>query len=246
MVAKESYCESAPSTIAGMGAIGPELTFYNASKDVGESLALSNKLLHAQLDAFCRLVLKGDTMEMSANALGFMMESNGIRILEPFDTSMNILRLFLAVEEDILAFLRTTSKKMTLIPMVSKYLHFGDLMRHLSSHDSNKPPTKGVLAVNTSLARVKRPVSFKLVWPPTANNDISEFQDVDNHNICSIWFPEAPKGYVALGCVVSTGRTQPPLSSAFCILASLIFFHVLFWVIWLERYSSVYGQSICR
>lgn len=35
-------------------AIGPELTFYNSSKDVGESLNLSNKLLHAQLDAFCR------------------------------------------------------------------------------------------------------------------------------------------------------------------------------------------------
>lgn len=76
--------------------------------------------------------------------------------------------------------------------------------------------------MNTSLARVKRPVSFKLVWPPTANGDISEVQDINNHGICSIWFPEAPKGYVALGCVVSTGRRQPPLSSAFCILASLV------------------------
>lgn len=76
--------------------------------------------------------------------------------------------------------------------------------------------------MNTSLARVKRPASFKLVWPPTANGDISEFQDGKNDDICSIWFPEAPKGYVALGCVVSTGRRQPPLSSAFCILASLV------------------------
>ena len=86
---------------------------------------------------FCRLVLKGVTVEMTANALGLTMESNGIRILEPFDTSIkysnafgktnihlsvsdifmnfsfSILRLFLAVEEDILAFLRTTSKEMT-------------------------------------------------------------------------------------------------------------------------------------
>lgn len=76
--------------------------------------------------------------------------------------------------------------------------------------------------MNTSLARVKRPVSFKLVWPPTANGDISEVQDINSDGICSIWFPEAPKGYVALGCVVSTGRRQPPLSSAFCILASLV------------------------
>lgn len=89
--------------------------------------------------AACRLVLKGDTIEMNANVLGFTMESNGIRILEPFDTSVkysnasgktnihlsvsdifmnfsfSILRLFLAVEEDILAFLSTTSKKMTVV-----------------------------------------------------------------------------------------------------------------------------------
>lgn len=78
-------------------------------------------------------------MEMTANALGLTMESNGIRILEPFDTSVkfsnisgktnmhltvsdiymtfsfSILRLFLAVEDDILAFLRMTSKKMTVV-----------------------------------------------------------------------------------------------------------------------------------
>lgn len=76
---------------------------------------------------------------MNAKALGLTMESNGIRILEPFDTtisysnasgktnihlsvsdifmnfSFSILRLFLAVEEDILAFLRMTGKKMTLV-----------------------------------------------------------------------------------------------------------------------------------
>lgn len=82
-------------------------------------------------------MLKGDTIEMSANAIGLTMESNGIRILEPFDTSIkfsnasgktnihvavsdifmnfsfNTLQLFLAVEEDILKFLRMTSRKMT-------------------------------------------------------------------------------------------------------------------------------------
>ena len=86
-----------------------------------------------------RLVLKGDTIDITAEALGFTMESNGIRILEPFDTSMtysnasgktnmkltisdiymnfsfSILRLFLAVEDDILAFLRMSSKKMTVV-----------------------------------------------------------------------------------------------------------------------------------
>lgn len=84
-------------------------------------------------------MLKGDTIEMSADALGFTMESNGIRILEPFDTSMSysnasgktnmklivseiymnfsfsILRLFLAVEDDILTFLSMSSKKLTMV-----------------------------------------------------------------------------------------------------------------------------------
>lgn len=83
--------------------------------------------------------MRGDTVEMTANVLDLTMESNGIRILEPFDTSMkysnasgktnihlsvsdifmnfsfSILRLFLAVEEDIMAFLRMTSKKMTVV-----------------------------------------------------------------------------------------------------------------------------------
>jgi vacuolar protein sorting-associated protein 13A/C len=76
---------------------------------------------------------------MSADVLGLSMESSGIRILEPFDTSLkysnasgktnihlsvsdvfmnftfSILRLFLAVEDDILSFLRMTSKKMTIV-----------------------------------------------------------------------------------------------------------------------------------
>lgn len=83
--------------------------------------------------------MKGDTVEMSASALGLTIESNGVRILEPFDTcikfsnasgktnihlavsdifmnfSFSILRLFLAVEEDVLTFLRMTTKKVTVV-----------------------------------------------------------------------------------------------------------------------------------
>lgn len=83
--------------------------------------------------------MKGNNTEMSADVLGLAMESNGIRILEPFDTSLkysnasgktnihlsvsdifmnftfSILRLFLAVEDNILSFLRMTSKKMTIV-----------------------------------------------------------------------------------------------------------------------------------
>lgn len=76
---------------------------------------------------------------MSGNLLGLKVESNGFRVLEPFDTvvkysnvsgrtnmhlivsqiymnfSFSILRLFLAVEEEILAFLRISSKKVSVI-----------------------------------------------------------------------------------------------------------------------------------
>ncbi|XP_037495569.1 uncharacterized protein LOC105636609 isoform X2 [Jatropha curcas] len=256
-------------------AIGPELTFYNTSKNVGMSPVLSNKLLHAQLDAFARFVLKGDTIEMTAKTLGLMMESNGIRILEPFDTSVNysnasgktnihlsvsnlfmnftfsVLRLFLAVEEDILAFLRMTSKQIT-VPC-SEFDKVGTIRNTYNDQiyafwrprappgfavlgdcltPIDKPPTKGVVAVNMNFTRVKRPISFKLIWPPLACKEAAD-QVVTHSNFsanghnegddcCSIWFPQAPKGYVALGCVVSAGRTQPPLSSAFCILASLV------------------------
>ncbi|MFS8029949.1 putative vacuolar protein sorting-associated protein [Helianthus anomalus] len=248
--------------------ISPELTFYNSSKYIGESPIFSNKFLHARLDAFCRLVLKGDTVEMSANALGLTMESNGIRILEPFDTSVKFsnasgktnihvavsdifmnfsfsaLRLFLAVEEDVLKFLRMTSRKMTV-----SCSEFDKLGTFQNAHNNqtyafwrphappgfavlgdyltaiDKPPTKGVLAVNTRYVRIKKPEAFKLVWPPSDLQDVSLLEfvpSVDGAESCSIWFPVAPKGYVALGCVVSPGKTQPSLSSAFCLHASLL------------------------
>lgn len=73
--------------------------------------------------------------------------------------------------------------------------------------------------------RVKRPVSFKLIWSPLSSGGLgdSSMNDKDERDdSCSIWFPEAPKGYVALGCVVSSGSTPPPLTSVFCILASSV------------------------
>ncbi|XP_024994007.1 uncharacterized protein LOC112527539 isoform X2 [Cynara cardunculus var. scolymus] len=251
--------------------ISPELTFYNSSKYVGESPLFSNKFLHARLDAFCRLVLKGDTVEMSANALGLTMESNGIRILEPFDTSVKFsnasgktnihvavsdifmnfsfssLRLFLAVEEDILKFLRMTSRKMTVVcsefdklgTFENAYNNqtyafwrphappgFAILGDYLTAID--KPPTKGVLAVNTRYVKIKKPEAFKLVWPLSDSQGVDLLQFVpskaleDGAESCSIWFPVAPKGYAALGCVVSPGRTQPSVSSVFCLHASLL------------------------
>ncbi|XWS49634.1 hypothetical protein CRYUN_Cryun12cG0020000 [Craigia yunnanensis] len=337
MAPQNAIVDRSAEFIIEFQAIGPELTFYNASKDMGDSSVLSNKLLLGQLDAFGRdyffklfidlfilkfsiypmflfdaifqddfmskillyaskhflkwsdvkiefvvsfnvrmLVLKGDTVEMTANALGLTMESNGIRILEPFDTSIkysnasgktnihlsvsdifmnfsfSILRLFLAVEEDILAFLRTTSKEMTVdcsqfdrvgtirnpnndqiyaFWRARAPVGFAVLGDYLTPLD--KPPRKGVLAINTNYVRVKRPVSFKRIWPPLDSGGISAEGEVKSNTLsngvlgegessCSVWFPEAPEGYVALGCVVSTGKVRPSPSSTFCILASFV------------------------
>ncbi|KAI4338425.1 hypothetical protein MLD38_023489 [Melastoma candidum] len=256
-------------------AIGPELTFYNTSKDVGQSrsMILSNKLLHAQLDLFSRVILNGDAIDMKAKAVGFTMECNGIRILEPFDTtldysnasgkttinlstsdiymnfSFSILRLFLAVEEDIMSFLRMTSKKITVI--CSEFDKVGTVQKREDKQTfvfwrarappgfailgdyltpMDKPPTKGVIAINSNFARVKRPIAFQLVWPKVSVGASSEeatgssqMEVVSNSKVdCSVWFPIAPKGYVALGCAVSQGKEPPPLSSIYCVWASLL------------------------
>ncbi|KAL5070373.1 hypothetical protein RYX36_021260 [Vicia faba] len=51
---QNNAANSSAEVIVELQVVGPELTFYNTSKDVGESSNLSNKLLLAQLDAFCR------------------------------------------------------------------------------------------------------------------------------------------------------------------------------------------------
>ncbi|XP_062205491.1 uncharacterized protein LOC133907454 isoform X2 [Phragmites australis] len=270
---KKASADISTEFIMELQAIGPELTFYSTSRNAGENLALSTKVIHARTDAFCRLVMKGSSMDLNGNILGLKMESNGIRVIEPFDMSVkysnasgktnlhllvseiymnfsfSILRLFLAVEEEISAFLRMSSKKISLVcyqfdkvatmqgnandqvfsfwrPRApSGYAIFGDYLTPM-----NDPPTKGVLALNTNVVRVKRPLSYKLVWqsgPPRTNDFHQNEKDSKNKlsnvdQLCSVWLPVAPVGYVAMGCVVSAGTAEPPLSSVFCLTASLV------------------------
>jgi len=268
---KNGSADISTEFIMELQAIGPELTFYSTSRNAGENLALSTKVIHAHTDAFCRLIMKGDSMEMNGNILGLKMESNGIRVIEPFDMvvkysnasgktnlhllvseiymnfSFSILRLFLAVEEEISAFLRMSSKKISLVcyqfdkvatmqgnandqvlsfwrPRApSGYAIFGDYLTPM-----NEPPTKGVLALNTNIVRVKRPLSYKLVWQSgSPRTNIFHQKDLEDKisnidQLCSVWLPVAPAGYVAMGCVASSGTAEPPLSSAFCLTASLV------------------------
>ncbi|KAG0474782.1 hypothetical protein HPP92_014468 [Vanilla planifolia] len=151
-------------------AIGPELTFYNASKK------LVDPLLH------------------------------------PIRLSMPILMRFAGNLRD------------------QKVYFLEDLSTIWICCAGNEPPAKGVLAVNTSFVKVKRPTSYRLISSFGLENaarkdffSILPSEDDDSVNdCCSVWFPVAPKGYVAVGCVVSPGSRPPSLSSALCILSSLV------------------------
>lgn len=84
--------------------------------------------------------------------------------------------------------------------------------------------------MNTNVVRVRRPLSYKLVWqsgsPRTNVFHQNEKDSMTKHSnvgqLCSVWLPVAPEGYVAMGCVVSPGTAEPPLSSVFCLSASLV------------------------
>eukprot|EP01018_Ginkgo_biloba_P007485 Gb_23775 [translate_table: standard] len=260
----EQDTSSPMEIVMELQAIGPEFTFYNTSKGGGILSILSEKLLHVELDIFSRLVLKGGNIELNANTLGLTVEAgSSVRVVEPFDAfvkfskvsgktnihitisdvftnfSYSILQLFIRLEEDILAFLRITSKKVTVVCSQfdkiwadqrdspnQKYAFWrpqappgfavlGDCLTPL-----DEPPSKGVLALNTSFAKIKRPVSFELIWSSVEYH--SESRDVEGHGHleqreCTVWMPIPPQGYVALGCVVSAGRDQPSLSSALCV-----------------------------
>ncbi|CAA6669756.1 unnamed protein product [Spirodela intermedia] len=266
----------------GEDAISPELTFYCTSGDLEDSQFFSTKLLHAQFDMFCRVALKDDSMELYGDVLGLKLESNGIRVLEPFDTrvkfsnvsgktnihastsdiymnfSFSSLKLFLTIQDDILEFMRMTTNKFSVV--CSQFDKVGTIQTCQSEQTYafwrarappgfavlgdcltplNEPPSKGVTAVNTSFARVKKPVSFRLIWPCPEVDNVQEYKgEAKGNNTptrsgsntdksrkesgCSLWFPVAPEGYVAVGCVVSTGRVKPSLSSTLCISSSFV------------------------
>ncbi|XP_078437793.1 pleckstrin homology (PH) domain-containing protein isoform X2 [Wolffia australiana] len=264
--------------IIELQATSPELTFYSTSDAMKGSVFFSTKLLHAQFDSFFRVCIMEQSMELLGDVSGLTLESNGIRVLEPFDIRVKFsnsskktklhastsgvylnlplgtLKLFLSIHDDILEFLRMTTNKFTVVcsqfdkvghiqafPSEQTYAFWrprappgfavlGDCLTPL-----NEPPSKGIIAVNVSLAKVKRPVSFRLIWPRPEMDNIQE----DRGNIVSggsslqnpievtengysLWFPVAPVGYVAVGCVMSRGTVEPSISSALCISSAFV------------------------
>jgi vacuolar protein sorting-associated protein 13A/C len=125
-------------------------------------------------------------------------------------------------------FVITLSFSHVFLSLLSWWKNFVNI--HYFFHARNDPPTRGVLALNTNFVRVKRPLSYKLVWQSGAprtngfhqNNEDSKKNPSNVDELCSVWLPVAPVGYVAMGCVVTSGTDEPPLSSVFCLTASLV------------------------
>jgi vacuolar protein sorting-associated protein 13A/C len=119
-------------------AIGPELTFYDSLKRPTEPLLVPERLVRARMNAFSRLCLRGEDLELNANLNAFTIESSsGVSVVEPFDAtvkyskvsgkqnihvsmseiytnfSFSILQLILRLQDDVMAFMRITSEQIT-------------------------------------------------------------------------------------------------------------------------------------
>lgn len=159
--------------------------------------------------------------------------------------SFSIIQLILRLQVDVMSFLRITSEQITVecsefdkiwadnLAVGANCITFwrprappgfavlGDCMT-----PRDELPSNGVIAVNMSMARVKRPVELILIWSsdevngPVDGSGSSEDDDDQSH--CCVWLPVPPPGYVALGCVASTGKRPPPLNTCFCVLGHLV------------------------
>ncbi|CAM6084054.1 unnamed protein product [Calypogeia fissa] len=157
--------------------------------------------------------------------------------------SYSIIQLILRLQADVMSFLRITSEQVTVECSEFDKVWAENLAEGANCVTFWRPrappgfailgdcmtprdevPSKGVIAVNMSMARVKKPVDLILLWssdqvkrPAEGSED-----DDDNPSYCSVWLPVAPPGYVALGCVASTGKRPPPLNTCFCVLSQLV------------------------
>ncbi|XP_042516642.1 uncharacterized protein LOC122090931 isoform X2 [Macadamia integrifolia] len=85
------------------------------------------------------------------------------------------------------------------------------------------PPSQAVMAVGNTYGRVRKPLGFKLIGLFSdiygLEGDGAQSDDVGD---CSLWFPIAPPGYSALGCVAHMGNQPPPTHIVYCIRSDLM------------------------
>ncbi|XP_057872719.2 uncharacterized protein LOC131078906 isoform X2 [Cryptomeria japonica] len=246
------------SAIAAEKLLHAEVDIFSRFTLKGDNIDLNVRALGLTLEASSgvRVVEPFDTIVNFSKVSG--RTNIHIAISEMFvNFSYSILYLLVRIQEDIFAFLAMSSKKSTVMcsqfdkiwadernstkqkcafwrPQAPPgFAVLGDCLTPL-----DEPPSKGVLALNTSNGKVRRPLRFELIWSSSkeyslvrqegSQVDIREINmctDLDrppDQMVCSVWMPIPPQGFVALGCVVSTGREQPPLSSALCVSTTLV------------------------
>ena len=87
---------------------------------------------------------------------------------------------------------------------------------------ANEDPTNPVLAP---------PIGYNLIW-----NDKGSGADMDG----SVWMPQAPAGYVALGAVSNTGYNPPYIPQLMCIRFDLVQTGLLGGLIWNDKGSGAH------
>ncbi|KAJ7562087.1 hypothetical protein O6H91_03G054700 [Diphasiastrum complanatum] len=286
---KEGDANKAVETIVEIQAIGPELVFCASPTRSSQPLVVNERLLRVKMNFSFRFNMKEDDLDLDAQVKGLTIESHsGVIVLEPVDLtvkyanvsgkqnihlavmdvitnfSFSIIQLILKLQEDVLSFLRITSKQISvecsqfdkIWPKKGKsgehqvafwrprvppgFAVLGDCLTPL-----DEPPSKAVLALNTGLGHMKKPLDFVLVWSSshscspykrTSQNFPDDISDQmanskgsgptnDKHGSseeCSVWFPVAPRGYVALGCVATLGIDPPQPTVTLCISTMLV------------------------
>jgi len=83
------------------------------------------------------------------------------------------------------------------------YTSVGDMV----SFGKDPPPSPAILVKD---AHTAKPTSFHLEWRDTK-------KDV------AFWVPVPPKGYVAVGCIVQSGSTEPSKDAVSCVKESMVY-----------------------
>lgn len=86
------------------------------------------------------------------------------------------------------------------------------------------PPSQAVMAISSTSKFSQKPVGFELLW--STRGDTETGADADKNDadseLCCVWMPVAPQGYVALGCVAERGPSPPSLSLVRCIRSDMV------------------------
>ncbi|KAL8152479.1 LOW QUALITY PROTEIN: hypothetical protein V2J09_010239 [Rumex salicifolius] len=84
------------------------------------------------------------------------------------------------------------------------------------------PPSQAVMAMSSTYGRVRKPLGFSLIGSLSSILGGESQSSMDRNAECSLWFPVAPPGYKAVGCVAHIGSQPPSTHIVYCVRADLV------------------------